>query len=73
MAIRLILTVALIYAILRETGPFTAIGFGLIFVTMEVLGWYVKKTTELLKSSLRDFLANAVANLRRKNRTNLDK
>ncbi len=41
-AIRVILTLLLLFAVYKETGPFTTLSFFLTFLALELLAWAVK-------------------------------
>ena len=53
MIIRSLLTMWLCYAIYGETGPFTAFGFFLVFVTCEFITAYIRKANKLVGAVIR--------------------
>ena len=48
-AIRIILTLAMLYFIYQETGVVTAIGFALLAISVELISVWMKQVNEILK------------------------
>lgn len=52
-AIRSGIAVGLSIGIYREAGPFTAVAFALIAVSIEAISWYIRRTHSALEEAVR--------------------